>query len=330
MAQDTRIRAGRHEDLKRIEGLMNASVTNLVQRAAGAELSPGLLGKLIDENRLLLAEVNGQLAGMIALDLLQRELIAWYMKPELLDRAHARRLILATEKQALGFGVRRLSLSVQPIAVRFLLALGYAQPGETAGSTTPASLFKLLEDSAPDWQRRIFVLHRQLGIPEDYGPRRRLKMIPDCSSLQSIGLDIYAREQFLHPEAAAAWQEMQDSALKAGVVLQVVSAFRGHEYQAGLIQGKLDRGGKIDRILTVSAAPGFSQHHSGRALDLKAPDSGVLEQDFAETHAYRWLKANARYFGFRETLGPDNPHGIIWEPWHWCFGSGVGSDHGAP
>lgn len=325
MAQETRIRTARREDLTLIQGLMTARVPDLVQRPAADSQPMTMLRKLVDDDSLLLAQVNGQVAGVIALDLMQQQLIACYLKPGLLDRAGAKDLILAAEKLALSFGVQHLSLSAQPIAVRFLFALGYDLIGETGASDEPVLLGKSLEHSARDWQRSIFALHRQLGIPEHYGPRRRLKMIPDCSNLQSIGFDIYDREQFLHPEAAKAWQEMRDSAANAGVALQVVSAFRGRDYQAGLIQGKLDRGSKIDRILTVSAAPGFSEHHSGRALDLKAPGSAVLEEDFAKTEAYRWLKANARHFGFDETLGPNNPHGIIWEPWHWCYKSSARS-----
>lgn len=325
MAQKTQIRMARREDLELIEGLLNARMPDLVQQ--GAADSPTLLRlhRLVDDDSLLLADIDGKVAGVIALDLMQQQLIACYLKPGLLDRAGAKRLILAAEKAALSFGVRRLSLSVQAIAVRFMFALGYDLAGETGAPDEPVALVKSLEDSAANWQRRIFALHRQLGIPDHYGPRRRLKMVPDCSSLQSIGFDIYDREQFLHPAAARAWQEMRDSAANAGVALQVVSAFRGRDYQAGLIQAKLDRGGKIDQILTVSAAPGFSEHHSGRALDLKAPGSAVLEEDFAKTAAYRWLKANARYFGFQETLGPNNPHGIIWEPWHWCYRAGAKS-----
>ncbi|MGY6553845.1 MAG: GNAT family N-acetyltransferase [Wenzhouxiangella sp.] len=325
MAQKTLIRMARRDDLGLIEGLMNARVPDLVQREATDSPTLMLLRRLVDDDSLLLADIDGQVAGVIALDLMGQQLIACYLKPGLLDRAGARRLILAAEKLALSFGVRRLSLSVQAIAVRFMFALGYDLVGETGAPDQPVLLEKSLEDSAADWQQRVFALHRQLGISDHYGPRRRLRMIPDCSNLQSIGFDIYDREQFLHPEAAKAWQEMRDGAANAGVALQVVSAFRGRDYQAGLIQAKLDRGGRIDQILTVSAAPGFSEHHSGRALDLKAPGSAVLEEDFARTPAYRWLKANARYFGFQETLGPNNPHGIIWEPWHWCFRAGARS-----
>lgn len=47
--------------------------------------------------------------------------------------------------------------------------------------------------------------------------------------------------------------------------------------------------------------PGYSQHQSGRALDLNTSDEKV----------YQWLRRRARWFGFEETVQD--------EPWHWEF-----------
>ena len=75
----------------------------------------------------------------------------------------------------------------------------------------------------------------------------------------------------MDPEAANAWFAMRDDAAARDLKLQVVSAYRAVSYQASIIQNKLDKGQKIEDILKVSAAPGFSEHHSGRALDLTTP-----------------------------------------------------------
>lgn len=165
------------------------------------------------------------------------------------------------------------------------------------------------------------VLHwfNALGIPHDYGQRHQLSLCEESKTLVPIGHDVFERPQSMAPVAASAWQMMQASAEQDGVVLQVVSAFRSIEYQALLIQKKLDKGQLIEEILKVSAAPGFSEHHTGQALDLTTPDCPPLEEEFAETDAYRWLKTNALEFGFVESFGKNNPHGLIWEPWHWCY-----------
>lgn len=165
------------------------------------------------------------------------------------------------------------------------------------------------------------ILHwfNALGIPHDYGQRHQLSLCEESRTLVPIGHDVFERPQSMEPVAASAWQMMQASAAQDGVLLQVVSAFRGIEYQALLIQKKLAKGQVINEVLKVSAAPGFSEHHTGQALDLTTPDCPPLEEEFAETEAYRWLKTNALEFGFVESFEKNNKHGLIWEPWHWCY-----------
>ncbi len=159
----------------------------------------------------------------------------------------------------------------------------------------------------------------RLGIDHDYPESHQLSVCEEAKILVPIGPDIYARPQSMEPAAADAWQAMRTCAAQAGINLQVVSAFRSVEYQARLIEKKLAQGQSISEILKVSAAPGFSEHHTGRALDLTTHESTSLEEDFAQTEAYRWLKTNALEFGFVESFGKNNTHGLIWEPWHWCY-----------
>jgi D-alanyl-D-alanine carboxypeptidase len=66
------------------------------------------------------------------------------------------------------------------------------------------------------------------------------------------------------PAAARAWLSMSQQAADSGVELQAVSAYRSIDYQAGIVQKKLDRGLAMQDILAVSAAPGFSEHHRPR------------------------------------------------------------------
>jgi D-alanyl-D-alanine carboxypeptidase len=167
--------------------------------------------------------------------------------------------------------------------------------------------------------KRVGLLHGKLGIPEDYGPARMLPVQMEAARLVSIGPDIYQREQRLAPGAAAAWREMQNAAAGEEVPLQVVSAFRSVEYQQGLIMKKLEKGQPIGDILRVSAAPGFSEHHTGRALDLTTPGYPVLEEEFEQSEAFAWLTRSAGHFGFRMSFPRDNPHGGAYEPWHWAW-----------
>ena len=167
--------------------------------------------------------------------------------------------------------------------------------------------------------KRIGALHESLGIPGDYGKMRRLPVQMEAAGLLPIGADIYQREQRLLPEAAAAWRTMRDSAAREGVELQVVSAYRSVDYQEGIIKRKLESGQEIEKILRVSAAPGYSEHHTGRALDLTTPGYPVLEEEFEQSEAFTWLTDSAGEFGFRMSFPRGNPHSVAYEPWHWAW-----------
>ena len=116
--------------------------------------------------------------------------------------------------------------------------------------------------------RKIAALHKQLGIPEDYGVVHQLELCEECEQPASIGKDIFDRDQQMTPQAARAWFQMKDAAAASGIELQAVSAFRSVEYQAGIIRKKLDAGQSMTQILKVSAAPGYSEHHTGYLLQV--------------------------------------------------------------
>jgi D-alanyl-D-alanine carboxypeptidase len=155
-----------------------------------------------------------------------------------------------------------------------------------------------------------------LGISEKYCGR---KPFPEATELVSIGLDIYGRYQKLAPNAASAWRKMKITAENNGAKLLVVSAFRSVAYQCQIIERKLAARQNIGEILRVSAAPGFSEHHTGRAIDLTAPNSKPLTEEFDKTLEFDWLTRCAKDFGFAMTYPRGNKFGVIYEPWHWMF-----------
>ncbi|HEU4664164.1 MAG TPA: M15 family metallopeptidase [Dokdonella sp.] len=179
-------------------------------------------------------------------------------------------------------------------------------------------------DPAParcdDAQRRALVAEAHaLGVPRDYGRVRRLPLVREPRELACIGEDIHRRRQWLAPRAARAYARLRAAAAADAIELQLVSAFRSAEYQLGIVKRKLERGQSIDEILRVSAAPGYSEHHSGRAVDLTTPGFAALEEEFEHSSAFAWLVANAARFGFALSYPRDNAHGIAYEPWHWCW-----------
>src|SRR5207245_9932416 len=123
------------------------------------------------------------------------------------------------------------------------------------------------------------------------------------------------REHMLAPAAAAKWREMSASALSDGVVIKIVSAFRSVDRQAEIIRAKLAEGLSLDAVLCVCGPPGYSEHHSGRAIAVTT-DEGVAprEPEFEKTRALRWLSRDAGRFGFARSCPVDNPCGDGDEP----------------
>jgi D-alanyl-D-alanine carboxypeptidase len=155
--------------------------------------------------------------------------------------------------------------------------------------------------------------------PLPLGYAARLPSFAETTNLVSIGLDVRGRETFLDPSAARAWLALQSAATCAGVTLLLVSGFRSVARQTEILQRKLARGLPLEEILTVNTYPGFSEHHTGRAIDLAAPSCLDLVEAFEITPEFAWLRAHASRFGFILSYPRGNPHGLAYEPWHWCF-----------
>ncbi|WP_291185463.1 M15 family metallopeptidase [Dokdonella sp.] len=172
-----------------------------------------------------------------------------------------------------------------------------------------------------DTRQRLDVLREaaRLGVPHDYGRTRALRIVREPRELVCVGEDIHARHQWLAPRAARAFVRLRDAAAHDGVELQLVSAFRSAEYQLGILKRKLERGQSVEEILRVSAAPGYSEHHSGRVVDLTTPGYAALEEEFEHSPAFAWLARRAREFGFVLSYPRGNRHAIAYEPWHWCW-----------
>lgn len=158
-----------------------------------------------------------------------------------------------------------------------------------------------------------------LGLDEGYGERTGLPLVAEPAALAFAGFDRYRRPLWLTAGAARAWRAMQAAAAREGISLDAISGYRSHDYQLGIFARKRARGQTVDQILTVNAAPGYSEHHSGNALDIGTPGEPPAEESFEHTAAFAWLTGHAGDFGFVLSYPRGNPHGIVYEPWHWCF-----------
>jgi len=158
-----------------------------------------------------------------------------------------------------------------------------------------------------------------LGISSELITARGLRECEEATELEVAEVGANGRDHLLAPLASKAWRSLRAAALADGIDLFIVSAFRSIDRQAEIVRRKIEAGAAVESILTVCAPPGFSEHHTGRAIDLSTSGSRALEVEFDQTPAYAWLTEHASEFGYHLSYPVGNPSGYQYEPWHWCF-----------
>jgi zinc D-Ala-D-Ala carboxypeptidase len=125
----------------------------------------------------------------------------------------------------------------------------------------------------------------------------------------------------IHRGALEQYRAMIKAAQRDGVILVPISGFRSEHYQQELYDRQLGKLGSVESATTINAPPGYSEHHTGYAIDFG--DGTQLETNtkpsFEQTPAFAWLKEHAAKHGFEMSFAKDNPDRVSYEPWHWRF-----------
>lgn len=143
----------------------------------------------------------------------------------------------------------------------------------------------------------------------------------DLIIIASYGQNQYQRFERLMPDAALALMKMIYAARDDGVWIVPASAFRDYEKQEKLFNRQIQAKGSSSEAAKSVAPPGYSEHHTGYAVDLvdgNVPDADI-NSNFANTQAFQWLIQNAGKFGYELSFPLDNRQGVKYEPWHWRF-----------
>ncbi len=126
----------------------------------------------------------------------------------------------------------------------------------------------------------------------------------------------------LRAAAAKKFRDMVNAAAADGVILVPISGFRSIDQQQGLFfDVKEQRGQVATKRAEVSAPPGYSEHHTGYAVDIGDGDVPAtdLNPNFEKTAAFKWLESHAAQHSFELSFFKNNPQGVNYEPWHWRF-----------
>lgn len=145
----------------------------------------------------------------------------------------------------------------------------------------------------------ILIVNKSYPVPEGYRPDNMV-VVPGSN------------QEYLLPETADAFSEMCSAAWQQGLTLWVQSGFRSYELQTRLYNNYVAANGKTAAD-TFSARPGYSEHHTGLALDLN-----TITDSFANTAEGKWVAENCWKYGFiiRYPKDKENITGYKYEPWH--------------
>lgn len=169
------------------------------------------------------------------------------------------------------------------------------------------------------------VIAKDTDSPPDLFGHHAFSEAP-ANKLRTIGRAADGYEIRLHEAAAKSYLKMEADAKADGIDFVVISGFRTiAEQQELFFEISKQRNQTPAQRAKVSAPPGHSEHHTGYALDIGdgAVPSANLSTNFEKTAAFQWLQSNAAKYGFEMSFPPNNPQGVMYEPWHWRF---VGDD----
>ena len=122
-------------------------------------------------------------------------------------------------------------------------------------------------------------------------------------------------------EALQKYYELREELLKEGVDIELDSCYRSVSAQQDIWNRFSDEYG-IDYVKKYVAVPGYSEHHTGLAIDICIIKDGVVIDDnddmIAEKEIFAKIHEKLPDYGFilRYLDGKDDITGYAYEPWH--------------
>lgn len=163
----------------------------------------------------------------------------------------------------------------------------------------------------PDTLSDIVLVNKTHKLSSDYAP-------PDLRTPR-VRFISYAASNVrkMRSKAADAAEQLFAAAKDDEITLLGVSCYRPYSYQEEVYSAKVEKDGKNEADKYV-AEPGSSEHQTGLAMDLLSTEYTSLDDGFAKTRAYEWLKQNCSKYGFiiRYPKEKVSVTKYDFEPWH--------------
>ncbi|MBR3523997.1 MAG: M15 family metallopeptidase [Bacilli bacterium] len=129
---------------------------------------------------------------------------------------------------------------------------------------------------------------------------------------------------YLVKDAHDAYVELYNAAKADGMNLIITTSYRNYGFQSTLYYNYVNRDGQ-ESADTYSARPGYSEHHTGLAVDLSTPSLTNAFTEFIYTDEYKWMQNNCYKYGFIQRYTDENQYITGYQPeaWHYRY---VGKD----
>lgn len=212
--------------------------------------------------------------------------------------------------------LRNVILVVSIITVVLLLCgCGAKQDSQSSGTSNRVEKSKdtsMNTDKHPDY---LVLVDNNHPVPENW-----LETLEFEACINSVGDDVYTETEAY--EAYLRLKKDVEAELKdRAVELQLDSAFRSTAAQQKIVDEFTEKYG-ADYVKTYVAVPGYSEHHTGLALDLYFIIDGKLVYENEDLVQYPeiWEAIHKKLpkYGFilRFPEGKENITGVSYEPWH--------------
>lgn len=149
----------------------------------------------------------------------------------------------------------------------------------------------------PKYIDGVLIINKSYPVPSDYVPEKLVYLNEKGSVVD------YVKDAYLL---------LEETAKNEGLNIYSSTAYRSYSFQSVLYENYVKRDGK-EEADKFSARPGYSEHHSGLAIDLN-----TVNDEFSDTKEAKWLSDNCYKYGFilRYPKGKENETGYKYESWH--------------
>ena len=134
-------------------------------------------------------------------------------------------------------------------------------------------------------------------------------------------LDIFGNKCLVEEQTLNMFEKLQMALLDEGVDIELSSCFRSISEQKDIWNRFTEKYG-IEYVKSHVAVPGFSEHHTGLAIDICIIKNDEIIDDndklVAEREIFETIHSKLSDFGFilRYMEGKENITGYAYEPWH--------------